>query len=302
MPNRNLVERFVLEPATGKAVPVKRGQVLTITQIADGQCLDLNVYNLADPREHLHSGRTRGMGGVNPTVGSHLWSAPPWERPMMTIIEDTVKTNDVNYSRCSAFLYEYHYGFSDAVPHSNCHDCFTEAVREWGLRTDQVHDSFNGFMNTRVVNGRLAIDRMVARKGDCLSFLAQMDVLAVPICCGGDLGATNNYELKGLEVSVWEGSDADQRSMVEKTFHHQRTLGADGVALTKDPEFAAHWPWLDRVASEIDLGVDLSDEDLVHLTELNTHPHFADLSAADFLRFTFFQWLERHHRRPASAF
>ena len=202
MIDRTLFERHKLQPATGKAIQVLRGQILTVEQIADGQCLDLNVFSLTDPREHFHSGRTRGIGGVNPSIGAHLWSAPPRERPMMTIIEDTVGTNDVNFSRCSAFLYEFHYGFTDPVAHSNCHDCFTDAIRAWGLESDDVHDSFNGFMNTRIVNGRLGIDRMLARKGDRLSFLAQMDVLAVVVCCGGDLGATNNYELKGLEASV----------------------------------------------------------------------------------------------------
>jgi hypothetical protein len=38
---------------------------------------------------------------------------------MMAIIEDTVRTNDVLYPRCSAFLFEHQYGLP---VHTNCHD------------------------------------------------------------------------------------------------------------------------------------------------------------------------------------
>lgn len=297
MLDRRNLETHLLAPATGKAVPVLRGQVLTVTQIADGQCLDLNAYNLHDPREHFHSGRTRGLSGVNPACGTHLWSASPRERPMLTIIEDSVGSNDVNYSRCSAFLYEFHYGFDGAVAHSNCHDAFAEAVREWGLQTDDVHDSFNGFMNTRIVNGRLGIDRMLAHKGDRLTFLAQIDTLAVAVCCGGDLGATNNYELKGLEIGVWEGTSADHASLVDTRFTHQRSPATAGRGLRQDPAYVPEWPWAASVDERAELSIDLDAGELARLREMRDRGKFADFSDENFLRFVFFQWLERNHRR-----
>ena len=114
MAERKQVQQYVLEPTTGKAIPVLRGQVLRIKQVGKGQCLDFNAFNLHDYKEFFHCGRTRHMHGLNPTKGDHLWSAPPRDRIMFTILEDTVGTNDVNYPRCSAFLFEYraHSGLS----------------------------------------------------------------------------------------------------------------------------------------------------------------------------------------------
>ena len=148
MAERKQVQQYVLEPTTGKAIPVLRGQVLRIKQVGKGQCLDFNAFNLHDYKEFFHCGRTRHMHGLNPTKGDHLWSAPPRDRIMFTILEDTVGTNDVNYPRCSAFLFEYQFGFEGHPAHSNCHDILAEAIREWGLTPDDVHDSFNGFMHT----------------------------------------------------------------------------------------------------------------------------------------------------------
>jgi hypothetical protein len=217
---------------------------------------------------------------------------------MMTIVEDTVGCNDVTYARCSAFLYELHYGFDDPIAHSNCHDAFTEAIREWGLATDDVHDSFNGFMNTGVVDGRLRIGPMLAREGDRLSFLAQIDTLAVVVCCGGDLGATNNYELKGLAIDVRDATAAERGRLVEAGFVHQRRPpGSDAWKPARDPAFTAVWPWQERVAARHVVDVALSARETAALRGLKAGDGFGDFSDETMLRFLFFQWLERRHRR-----
>jgi uncharacterized protein YcgI (DUF1989 family) len=89
---------------------------------------------------------------------------------MFTIVEDTVGTNDVNYPRCSAFLFDYQFGFDQYPAHSNCHDILAESIREWGLTPDDVHDSFNGFMHTGARDGKLYIDRMVASEAITSNF------------------------------------------------------------------------------------------------------------------------------------
>ena len=131
-----------------------------------------------------------------------LWSAPPRERPMFTIIRDTVGTNDIQYPRCTGFLYEYQYGFET---HTNCHDILAESIREYGLTPDDVHDSFNFWMHTGVDDqGRLYIKRMLAKPGDYVELIAHFDVLAVPNVCGADIFSTSNFELKPLKLQVLE--------------------------------------------------------------------------------------------------
>lgn len=207
---RKLIHEFAIEPGTGKALEVKKGQVLRIEQIEGGQCADFNCFNLHDYKEFFHTGRTRHLHGLHPTKGHFLWSAPSRERPMMYIIEDTVRTNDVLYPRCSAFLFEYHYGLP---VHTNCHDIQAEAQREYGLTPDDVHDSFNFFMHTGIdAHGRPFIARQTSRKGDYVELVAMIDVLAVPNVCGADVMATSDFELKPLRIALYEGTPEDLAS------------------------------------------------------------------------------------------
>jgi uncharacterized protein len=205
MAERTLILEHVMQPGTGKAFQLLRGQVMRIEQIEDGgQCSDFNCFNLHDYKEFFHTGRTRHVHGLHPTVGDFLWSAPPRERPMAAIVADTVGTNDVLYPRCSAWLFEYQYGLP---VHTNCHDIQAEAQREYGLTPDDVHDSFNFFMHTGVdQTGHPFIATIKAKSGDYVELLALFDLLAVPNVCGADVMATSNFQLKPLKVSIFQAA------------------------------------------------------------------------------------------------
>ena len=207
---RELLASHVIEPGTGKALEVRKGQVLRIAQVEGGQCADFNCFNLHDYKEFMHVGRTRTLHGFNPGAGDFLWSAPPRERAMMYILADTVRANDVMFPRCSANLYESVYGFRR---HTNCHDIQSEAQREYGLTPDDVHDSFNLFMVTRIAGERGRIERQTSKAGDHVEFLALMDVLAVPNVCGADVMRTSNFSLKPLKLEVFSASKRDLASV-----------------------------------------------------------------------------------------
>src|SRR5688500_20359669 len=92
------------------------------------------------------------------------WSAPPRERPMFTIIRDTVGTNDIQYPRCTGFLYEYQYGFER---HTNCHDILAESIREYGLPPAAGPDRFNSWRHPGVTDrGGPSTNRRAAKRGD----------------------------------------------------------------------------------------------------------------------------------------
>jgi len=203
---RELLWSHIIEPGTGKAVELKQGQVLRIEQVEGGQCADFNCFNLHDYKEFMHVGRTRTLHGFNPGPGDFLWSAPPRERAMMYLLADTVRCNDFMFPRCSANLYESAYGFAR---HTNCHDIQSEAQREYGLTPDDVHDSFNLFMNTVIEGTRGRIERQTSRAGDHVELLALMDVLAVPNVCGADVMRTSNFALKPLKIEIYQASERD---------------------------------------------------------------------------------------------
>lgn len=239
---RELLDELVLEPGTGRAIEMAAGEVLRLEQIEGSQCLDFNCFSMADYREAFHTGRTRTLHGINPTTGDFLWSAPPRERAMMFILADSVGCNDVLFPRCSANMYESVYGFTR---HTNCADIQAEAQREYGLTPDDVHDSFNLFMSTEVVDGMPRIRRQDTAPGDHVELLALMDLLAVPNICGSDVQPTSNYSLKPVLVQRFRASEADLAAVPELWEYDSQRTPADFAqprirserALTRDPAY-----------------------------------------------------------------
>src|SRR5450631_1510636 len=247
MTSRPIISEFVMEPGTGKAIELLKGQILRIEQVEGGQCADFNCFNLHDYKEFMHCGRTRTVHGFHPTTGTFMWSAPPRERAMLYILEDTVGRNDVLFPRCSAYVYEASYGFA---VHTNCHDIQAEAQREYGLTPDDVHDSFNLFMCTGVdPDGHAFMTRQTTRPGDHVDLLALVDVLAVPNVCGADVMRTSNFALKPIRLTVFEATDAEiaatpktpilKSQRTPKDFRNP-TIKASR-ALARDPDYAAEF-------------------------------------------------------------
>lgn len=290
---RKTVQELTIEPGTGKALELRRGQVLRIEQTSGRQCADFNCFNLHDYKEFFHTGRTRHLHGLHPTKGDFLWSAPPRERPMMAIIEDTVGTNDVLYPRCSAFLFEHHYGLA---VHTNCHDIQAEAQREFGLTPDDVHDSFNFFMHTGVdAAGRPFIAKNTAKRGDYVELLALMDVLAVPNVCGADVMMTSDFELKPLKLTVFEGVDRDWSRISEPPrLKNQRSPSEFKVKNIKaDRELyrdSSYRPEFTNVPLQIsELEVNLTDDEIAWIQQLKSTGKYGE-SDAEVLRYVFFTW------------
>lgn len=295
MSERKMVIEHVMQPGTGKALPVLRGQILRIEQVGDGQCADFNAFNLHDYKESYHCGRTRHMHGLFPSEGDMLWSAPPRDRPMYTIIADAVGTNDVNYPRCSGFLYEYQYGFDT---HTNCHDILAESEREYGLTPDDVHDSFNFWMHTGVEeNGKLFIKRLMAKKGDYVELIAHIDTLAVPNVCGADVFATSNFELKPLKLQVFEATEEEKARWLEpegRRYKNQRTPADFKVKeikatrkLERDPDYTPEWSVYPIQLTTHDVRLSAEEHKLVG--QLREAGGFGE-EDGDIVRYAFFSW------------
>lgn len=293
----------VLEPGTGKAIELLAGQILRIEQVEGGQCVDFNAFNLHDYKEYMHCGRTRTVHGFNPTEGTFLWSQPPRERALLYILKDTVKRNDVLFPRCSAYLYESAYGFHD---HTNCHDIQAEAQREYGLTPDDVHDSFNFFMNTEVgQDGVATITRQSSRAGDHVDLLALCDVLAVPNVCGADVMRTSNFSLKPIRLTVFEATEADMasvpkvpvlRSQRTPRDFRQPTIKADRE-LYRDPDYA---PAFTNVPIRKErLEVTLTEEEAALFEAARLPLYGADDGAA--LRDMLFTWWEERYLNANSG-
>jgi uncharacterized protein YcgI (DUF1989 family) len=302
---RKILQELIIQPGTGKALELRRGQILRIEQVVGRQCADFNCFNLHDYKEYFHTGRTRHLHGVHPTKGDFLWSAPPRERPMMAIIADTVATNDVLYPRCSAFLFEYQYGLA---VHTNCHDIQAEAQREYGLTPDDVHDSFNFFMHTGIdARGRPFIAKNTARKGDYVEVLALIDVLAVPNVCGADVMMTSDFELKPLKLVVFEAAEGDWAAVVEPPRARNQRTPADfkvqqikaDRALRRDTAYRPDFTNVPLQLSELE--VTLTADEMERLRRLAASGGFGD-TESEVLRYVFFTWwIGKFMRGPKHA-
>jgi uncharacterized protein len=304
MYERKPVFEWIMQPGTGKALTLHKGQILRVEQVEGAQCVDFNCFNLHDYKEYMHCGRTRTVHGFNPSKGSFLWSAPPREQAMLYILEDTYGRNDVLFPRCSAYLYESAYGFHT---HTNCHDIQSEAQREFGLTPDDVHDSFNMFMCTEVtLEGRASITRQTSKKGDYIELLALMDVLAVPNVCGADIMRTSNFGLKPIKLEIMEASDNELASVPKvPVLRSQRTPIDFKNAqikstreLVADPHYAANFPNTPLVEEALDIKL-TADEYAIFERHARTDIYGTDVSSA--LRDLLFTWWESKYLNAASG-
>ena len=193
---RRTIDSLVIPRREGRAFTIDRGQILRITCTEGSQVADFIAFGRADLRERFWSGRTRVINGAHLRVGQQLWSTPPYTRPMLTLIADTVdhkalpqraRSHDLLFCRCDARHYELVHG-KTGLP--SCQENLAAAIAPFGLGPEAVHDPFNIFMTTGLNEEErpfyLPCD---ARKGDFVELHAEIDCLiAISACPGGSSG------------------------------------------------------------------------------------------------------------------
>src|SRR5947208_16569242 len=79
---RHLEENFIVPVRSGKAWPVKAGQICRIVAIEGPQVVDFNAWNLHNPREQFWAARTKQLHHAHMQVYDRFWSCLPYLRPM----------------------------------------------------------------------------------------------------------------------------------------------------------------------------------------------------------------------------
>jgi uncharacterized protein len=201
---RTLVDRFVVPRRSGRAWPVRAGQLFRIVAVDGPQVADLNVWSLGNPRERFWASRTRQLHQAHVTTFDRLWSCLPYLRPMLTVTADTIGygldedgagCHDLLGTRCDPYVHKLLNGEELDVC---CHSNLVRAVAPFRLTELDVHDVLNVFQVTGLTpEGRYFVTPSPARARDFIEFFAEIDVLAaISVCPHGD-----------LSVQVW-GPDA----------------------------------------------------------------------------------------------
>ena len=174
-----------IEPRTGTAIELSKGQVLTVIDPEGGQVSDLLAVSRADPAEILSNGRTFDYE----------------ERIMLTILEDTAPAHDFLLTPCSKDTFRHFY--PDKPVHRGCFGNLAEALEPYGIEPDDITTAFNVFMNVPVASdGALSVDPPQSPPGTFTRFRADMDLVIGLTACAAyaSNGGTFNpidYDVSG---------------------------------------------------------------------------------------------------------
>lgn len=136
---RTRVESFVVPIRSGRAWPVRAGQLCRIVVIEGPQVADFNCWNLHNPRERFWAARTKQLHRAHLTPYDRLWSCLPSLRPMVTITNDTVqyggdpdggRCHDLLGTRCDPYVNKLLTGEEFDF---TCHSNLTRAILPFGL-------------------------------------------------------------------------------------------------------------------------------------------------------------------------
>ena len=191
----------IIEPRSGTAFVVKKGQRLRITDIQGEQVSDFICFNLNDKAEYLSSGRTIDYAEtIFLTKGNLFYSNR--SNVMFTIIEDTVGRHDFLLTPCSADTFRIIYGHKN--PHRGCLGNLTEALAKYGIHEDDIPICFNVFMHVTVngETGRIDVLPPKSKAGDHILVEAQMDLIVGMTACSAEM--SNNYSFKPIGFGVEE--------------------------------------------------------------------------------------------------
>jgi uncharacterized protein YcgI (DUF1989 family) len=222
--SRTLVERFVVPMRSGRAWPVRAGQLFRIVAVEGPQVADFNAWSLDNPRERFWAARTKQLHRAHVTTHDRLWSCLPYLRPMLTITNDSIRygrdedgagCHDLLGTRCDPYVHKMLNGEDFDLC---CHSNLVRAVAPYRLTELDVHDVLNVFQVTGLTtDDRYFVKASPAKKGDFLEFFAEIDVLcAISTCPHGDLSVQMWGDGAGdplatcrpLGVEIWQPDPA----------------------------------------------------------------------------------------------
>ena len=189
----------IIEPRTGTAFILKKGQLLKVTDIQGEQVSDFVCFNLNDKREYLSSGRTMDYAEtIFLTKGHPFYSNR--SNIMFNIKEDTVGRHDFLLTPCSADTFRIIYGHTN--PHRGCFGNLAAALQPYGIEQDAIPICFNIFMHVTVNGdtGKIDVLPPKSKAGDYIIIEAQMDLLIGMTACSAEM--SNNYSFKPIGYEI----------------------------------------------------------------------------------------------------
>jgi len=188
-----------IEPRSGVAFPLAKGQILRVTDPVGVQVSDMLAFNADDVGEVISNGRTFDYEEtIKLTTGNQLWSNR--SNPMLEIVHDTVGTHDFLLTPCSEATFRHFY--PEHPVHRGCFGNLEDALAPFGIGSDMIPTAFNLFMNVPVdaMTGKIEVLPPPSKAGDYIELRAEMDLIIGLTACSAY--ASNGGSFKPIDYDI----------------------------------------------------------------------------------------------------
>jgi len=185
---------YRIEPCSGTRIEVKKGQTVTVIDVAGGQVADF--FAEVSAQEFLSTGVTIDCNEslalrVGDTIYTNLY------RPMFRVLADDVGAHDLLHPCCRKEMYDFFY--KNGEGHPNCLDNINGVLK----RSHPIITPINLFMHTTVrTDGGISVEAPLSMAGDKIVLLALLDVTVGIAACSVSESLCNSGECTPIEVKV----------------------------------------------------------------------------------------------------
>ena len=187
---------YLIQACCGRAIDVKAGHLITVTDIEGGQVVDFFAESATSGDEFVSPGVTMDCNeSLRLNVGDILYSN--LYNPMFTVISDDVGEHDMIHPCCRPEMYQFFYHNGDG--HSNCLDNINANL---GRKHPIIHP-IKLFMYTAIEpNGKIAVKPPLSKAGDKIVLRAEMDVRLGVAACSVSESDCNSGKCSAIMITV----------------------------------------------------------------------------------------------------
>jgi len=173
-----------IKKQSGVAFKLNKGQLLKVIDPKGKQVSDMVLFNTADKREKLSSGKTMDYEeSILISKANYLWSNR--SNKMMEILEDTNGRNDFLLAPCSPETFKIMYRNDEY--HPSCFENLYTNLEKFDIEPDDIPTAFNIFMNVQFDQyGKISVKPPQSKAGDYLLFEAKMDLIVGLTACSAE--------------------------------------------------------------------------------------------------------------------
>jgi len=200
-----MTQQDLIAPCQGKAVEVKQGQLVTITDLEGGQVADFFAVASGDTEEVVSPGVTMDCNAsLWLKAGDIIYSTR--YRPMFRVVADTVGGHDLLHPCCRPEMYDFFY--QNGAGHPNCFDNINAFL-------DQklpIIRPINLFMHTVVgADGSIRVMPPRSQPGDYFVLAALMDARVILAACSVSESDCNAGKCTAIGVTISDVPGAQGR-------------------------------------------------------------------------------------------